>query len=147
MMKRLFSDAALHRQPALARTTVLLPLVLAAQLPACAVALAAGGLRDGLLALLMSVVCAAALAAYARPAAPGAPAAPAAPAPPPAAAAEDDTKLYVRRLRHDLRGALSPAMLTADRLLSHPDATARRYGEVICQSVERAAQLLETPTP
>jgi len=144
MMKRLLSDAALPLRPALARPTTLLPLVVATQIPACAVALAAGGVWDGLLALLLSVICAGALVAYASSAAP---AAPAAAAPPPAAASEDDASLYVRRLRHDLRGALSPAMLTADRLLSHPDPTARRYGEVICQSVERAAQLLETPAP
>jgi ABC-type branched-subunit amino acid transport system permease subunit len=43
------------------------------------------------------------------------------------------------RLRHDLRGILSPALLTADRLLaSTEDPTARRSAELVIATVERA---------
>ena len=130
----------------------LMPVIVASQMPACLVALFTGGLLAGALALLISVACDVAIASFYRPAAVTAPVAAEAPSlvttlPEPATAVEDGASLYLRRLRHDLRGALSPAMLTADRLLAHPDPTARRYGEVISQSVERAAQLLETPVP
>jgi hypothetical protein len=48
-------------------------------------------------------------------------------------------------LRHDLRGILSPAMLIADRLVSHDEPGIRRAGEVITRTVERAAtRLAET---
>ena len=47
-----------------------------------------------------------------------------------------------RRLRHDLRGALSPAMLTADRLVTNADPAVRRAGEFMIKSVDRAASLL-----
>ena len=48
----------------------------------------------------------------------------------------------VRALRHDIRGALSPAMLIADRLLAHDDPAVRRCGDVVLRSVERAVDLL-----
>jgi signal transduction histidine kinase len=48
-------------------------------------------------------------------------------------------------LRHDLRGILSPALLTADRLLDSRDPVARRAGEVMVRTVERTtARLAET---
>ncbi len=48
-------------------------------------------------------------------------------------------------LRHDLHGILSPALLTADRLLNSPDPSVRRAGEVVVRTVERAtARLAET---
>ena len=50
-----------------------------------------------------------------------------------------------RRLRHDLRGALSPALLTADRLISHQDPKVRRAGEIMVKSVDRASALLADP--
>ena len=50
-----------------------------------------------------------------------------------------------RRLRHDLRGALSPALLTADRLISHEDPKVRRAGEIMVKSVDRASALLADP--
>ena len=50
-----------------------------------------------------------------------------------------------RRLRHDLRGALSPALLTADRLLTHADPKVKRAGEIMVKSVERASSLLIEP--
>ena len=50
-----------------------------------------------------------------------------------------------RRLRHDIRGALSPALLTADRLLTHADPAVQRAGDVVVRAVERAAALLVDP--
>ena len=52
------------------------------------------------------------------------------------------------RLRHDLRGVLSPALLTADRLLaSSDDPTVRRAAETMIETVERATALLAAPQP
>ncbi len=52
-------------------------------------------------------------------------------------------------LRHDLRGILSPALLTADRLLGSEDKATRRAAEIMVQTVERAElrlrQARETP--
>jgi hypothetical protein len=47
-----------------------------------------------------------------------------------------------RHLRHDLRGVLSPAMLTADRLLTNADPSVRRTGEIMVRTIERATELL-----
>jgi hypothetical protein len=47
-----------------------------------------------------------------------------------------------RRLRHDLRGALSPALLTADRLLSNADPAVKRAGQMMVMAVERASALM-----
>ncbi len=47
-----------------------------------------------------------------------------------------------RQLRHDLRGALSPALLMVDRLLSSSDPSIRRAGEMTLRAVERASALL-----
>jgi hypothetical protein len=52
-----------------------------------------------------------------------------------------------RRLRHDIRGALSPALLTADRLLTHADPAVQRAGDIVVRAVERAAALLSDPPP
>jgi signal transduction histidine kinase len=45
------------------------------------------------------------------------------------------------KVNHDLRGILSPAMLTAERLQMHPDPSVRRAGDVLVRAVERAANL------
>lgn len=50
-----------------------------------------------------------------------------------------------RRLRHDLRGTLSPIMLTADRLMTHADPSVQRAAKLIALCVERATGLLQTP--
>ncbi len=50
-----------------------------------------------------------------------------------------------RRLRHDIRGALSPALLTADRLLTHTDPAVQRAGDVMVRAIEKAAALLNDP--
>ena len=56
-----------------------------------------------------------------------------------------ELKKQVSTLRHDIRGILSPAMLTADRLLNHADPSVKRAGEVIIRTVERiTGRLLET---
>ncbi len=52
-----------------------------------------------------------------------------------------------RQLRHDLRGALSPALLTADRLLTNSDPAVKRAGEIMVHAVERAAALMADPPP
>jgi hypothetical protein len=60
------------------------------------------------------------------------------------AAARAETQ---RRLRHDVRGALSPALLTADRLLSHADPAVQRAGDIMVRAVEKTAALLADPGP
>jgi hypothetical protein len=48
-------------------------------------------------------------------------------------------------LRHDLRGILSPALLTSERLLGYEDPVVRRAGEIMVKTVERASvRLAET---
>jgi hypothetical protein len=59
----------------------------------------------------------------------------------------------LRRLRHDLRGALSPALLAADRLLSRNDEAVRQSAEIVIRALERATALIDDireplpPTP
>ena len=53
-------------------------------------------------------------------------------------------------LRHDVRGALSPALMMSDRLLASPDPAIVRAGQAVVKSVERATLLLNAtkePTP
>ena len=50
-------------------------------------------------------------------------------------------------LRHDLRGALSPALIMSDRLLESTDPAVRRTGEAVIRSIERAAALLAAAKP
>lgn len=62
-----------------------------------------------------------------------------------AAAAEARSETLARaaaQLRHDLRGILSPALLTADRLAMSQDPASRRAGEAMIITVERAEQRL-----
>ncbi len=101
-------------------------LAMVAPVPAAVLAVAFGGVA-GIAAALVSLGLGvgAALLLRGRPA-------------PPAVA---DTKL--NRLRHDLRGALSPALLTTDRLLASSDPAVQRSGSVIAQSLERAVALLK----
>jgi signal transduction histidine kinase len=47
----------------------------------------------------------------------------------------------VAKVNHDLRGILSPAMLTAERLQDHADPAVRRAGDLLIRAVERAAEL------
>lgn len=48
-------------------------------------------------------------------------------------------------MRHDLRGILSPAMLTADRLATSQDPVSRRAGEAMISTIERADERLKRP--
>lgn len=50
-------------------------------------------------------------------------------------------------LRHDLRGALSPALLMADRLTTNPDPAVQRAGEVVVRSIDRATALIARKDP
>lgn len=44
---------------------------------------------------------------------------------------------------HDVRGQLSPALLSADRLSQHPDPKVRELAEQIIRSIEQAARRLK----
>lgn len=48
----------------------------------------------------------------------------------------------VAKVSHDLRGILTPALLSAERLQIHADPRVRRAGEVLAQAVDRAADLV-----
>ncbi len=66
-------------------------------------------------------------------------------APDPASAAQariDAIEKQAAGLRHDLRGALSPALIISDRLIENSDPAVRRAGESVIRSIERAAALL-----
>jgi hypothetical protein len=52
----------------------------------------------------------------------------------------------VTELRHDLRGAMSPAALIADRLRQNPDPAVQRSGKTIGIVVERVLAILESTT-
>lgn len=54
----------------------------------------------------------------------------------------DDSKAF----RHDLRNALSPAMLCADILTSHSDESVRKHAGTIVEALEKALRLLKKPT-
>ena len=46
------------------------------------------------------------------------------------------------KVSHDLRGILTPALLTADRLQLHADPKVQRAGEILVQAVDRASDLV-----
>jgi len=54
----------------------------------------------------------------------------------------DAIELQTAALRHDLRGALSPALIMSDRLVDSADPAIRRAGEAVVRSIEQAATLL-----
>jgi signal transduction histidine kinase len=54
-----------------------------------------------------------------------------------------DLMQVIARLRHDVRGALSPALLAADRLLTSRDAATHRAAEICVTAIERANTLLD----
>jgi hypothetical protein len=45
-------------------------------------------------------------------------------------------------LRHDLRGALSPALILSDRLVTSTDPAIRKAGEAVVRSIEQASALI-----
>lgn len=48
----------------------------------------------------------------------------------------------VARISHDLRGILTPALLTAERLENHQDKAVQRAGEILLRTVDRATDLV-----
>lgn len=46
------------------------------------------------------------------------------------------------RLRHDIRGILSPALLMADKLAFHEDESVKKAAQIITDAIELAAQRL-----
>jgi hypothetical protein len=53
----------------------------------------------------------------------------------------------VSELRHDMRGAISPAVLIADRLMRNGDPVVQRSGRTIQAVVDRVLSILEATTP
>ena len=54
----------------------------------------------------------------------------------------DALEAQASNLRHDLRGALSPALIVSDRLVASSDPTIRRAGEAVVRSIEQASALI-----
>ena len=50
-------------------------------------------------------------------------------------------------LRHDLRGALSPALILSDRLTASADPAIRKAGEAVVRSIEQASALIAASKP
>lgn len=75
---------------------------------------------------------------------PGTPAPPPVTTPMPDPAAERLAVLEreMSLLRHELRGALSPALMVSDRLLRSEDPLIRRAGDAVVRSVDRATALI-----
>lgn len=63
------------------------------------------------------------------------------PAPPPPTADLAELADIVRRASHDLRGAVSPAMLMAERLETHPDPEVRTAAAVVAEALDRASAI------
>jgi hypothetical protein len=67
-------------------------------------------------------------------------------------AAEDARQVAALRaqassLRHDLRGILSPVMLTADRLVNSQDPAVCKAGDTLIRCVDRATARLAEKSP
>ena len=54
----------------------------------------------------------------------------------------DAIEAGVASLRHDLRGALSPALILSARLVASPDPAIRKAGEAVVRSIEQASALI-----
>lgn len=57
-----------------------------------------------------------------------------------------DPRPDLKKLRHDLRNLLSPALLTADILSQHADQNVRHQAETIISAIESATALLRNTT-
>lgn len=55
----------------------------------------------------------------------------------------EELERLVSELRHDLRGAMSPAVLVADRLRQSGDPAVQRSGQTIGAVVERVLAILD----
>ncbi len=51
------------------------------------------------------------------------------------------------RLRHDLRGMLTPALIVIDRLLEHADPKVVKAGETVMKAIRRAEERLVATRP
>ena len=49
----------------------------------------------------------------------------------------------ISNVRHDVNGALTPALMVADRLASNADPALRRSGEKIGESILRVTKMLK----
>lgn len=55
----------------------------------------------------------------------------------------EELERLVSTLRHDISGALTPALMMADRLQMDPDPRIQRAGESIARSIMRAVDVLK----
>lgn len=55
----------------------------------------------------------------------------------------DELEQLVSRLRHDINGALTPALMVADRLRIDPDPRIQRAGESVARSIMRVVAILK----
>jgi hypothetical protein len=55
----------------------------------------------------------------------------------------DELERMMSRLRHDVCGALAPALLMADGLRSHADPQVRRAGEMMGRAIDRITGMLK----
>ena len=65
------------------------------------------------------------------------------PPPPDLAPRLAEVETAASALRHDLRGALSPALMVTDRLTAHADPAIRRAGEAVLKSITRASAMID----
>ena len=56
----------------------------------------------------------------------------------------EELERMMSRLRHDVRGALSPALLMADSLRHHADPHVQRAGEMIGRAIDRVTGMLRS---
>ena len=63
------------------------------------------------------------------------------PPPPPPTADIAELAEAVRRASHDLRGAVSPALLMVERLEAHPDPEVRSAAAVVAEALDRATTI------
>lgn len=56
----------------------------------------------------------------------------------------EELERILSRLRHDVRGALSPALLMADSLRNHADPHVQHAGEMIGRAIDRIASMLKS---
>lgn len=54
----------------------------------------------------------------------------------------DEIEAQASNLRHELRGALSPALILSDRLVASTDPAIRKAGEAVIRSIEQASALI-----
>lgn len=54
----------------------------------------------------------------------------------------NEVEAQVSSLRHELRGALSPALILSDHLVASTDPAIRKAGEAVVRSIEQASALI-----